>query len=87
MTHFHRGMAAAITCGTGNILLDEPGSVAATVDWEFTDTGPTQFILDPPWWLLLDFAETWSAGIGDWMKTYEVRLETWLSAMERAESM
>ena len=29
----------------------------------------------------------WDAGIGDWVKTYEIRLETWLSAMKEAEEI
>lgn len=69
----------------GNILLDESDDIAAVIDWEFAYAGPTQFILDPPWWLLLDLAETWSSGIDDWREIYEVRLKTWLSAMRRAE--
>ncbi|KAI0127404.1 phosphotransferase [Xylariales sp. AK1849] len=38
---------------------------------EFSYVGPTQFALDSPWWLLLDAPE--------------IRLKTWLSAMEEAE--
>ncbi|KAK1766503.1 hypothetical protein QBC33DRAFT_578854 [Phialemonium atrogriseum] len=69
----------------GNILLDESDDIAAVIDWEFAYAGPAQFILDPPWWLLLDLAETWSSGIDNWTETYDVRLKTWLSAMKRAE--
>jgi len=47
--------------------------------------GPTQFVLDPPWWLILDIPEMWSPGIDDWTKIYDMRLKTWLSAMEKAE--
>ncbi|KAI5460752.1 phosphotransferase [Mariannaea sp. PMI_226] len=70
----------------GNILLNDSDEIAALIDWEYTYVGPTQFILDPPWWLLLETAEMWSAGIDDWKKTYEIRLKTWLSAMETAEA-
>ncbi|KAM5350184.1 hypothetical protein ACJ41O_006689 [Fusarium nematophilum] len=69
----------------GNILLNESDDIAAVIDWEFAYAGPTQFILDPPWWLLLDLAETWAPGIDAWRETYEVRLRTWLSAMRRSE--
>lgn len=69
----------------GNMLLDESDDVVAVIDWEFTYAAPTQFILDPPWWLLLDLAETWSSGIDDWARIYDARLKTWLSAMKRAE--
>jgi hypothetical protein len=67
------------------MLLSEADDLAAVIDWEFTYAAPTQFILDPPWWLLLDLPETWSSGIDDWMRIYEARLKTWLTAMKRAE--
>ncbi|RDL40596.1 Phosphotransferase [Venustampulla echinocandica] len=69
----------------GNILIDGSDNIAAIIDWEFAYAAPTQFILDPPWWLLLNLAETWSSGIDNWRERYEPRLKTWLSAMERAE--
>ncbi|KAH8804513.1 phosphotransferase [Xylogone sp. PMI_703] len=70
----------------GNVLLTESDDIAALVDWEYTYVGPTQFALDPPWWLLLENAEMWSAGIDDWRRTHEFRLKTWLSAMRKAEA-
>ncbi|KAH7197886.1 phosphotransferase [Fusarium flagelliforme] len=70
----------------GNILLAESDEIAALIDWEFTYAAPTQFILDPPWWLLLETPEMWSPGLEDWKATYELRLQTWLSAMEEAEA-
>ncbi|KAG4429000.1 hypothetical protein IFR05_015524, partial [Cadophora sp. M221] len=69
----------------GNILINDTNEVVSVIDWEFTYTAPTQFVLDPPWWLLLDTPEMWDAGIDDWVKNYELRLETWLSAMKEAE--
>ncbi|KAL2754155.1 hypothetical protein ACRALDRAFT_1056424 [Sodiomyces alcalophilus JCM 7366] len=69
----------------GNILLNASDEIVALIDWEFTYAGPTQFILDPPWWLLLDVPEMWSSGIDDWAEVYSRRLETWLSAMKKAE--
>lgn len=69
----------------GNILINDANEVVSVIDWEFTYTAPTQFVLDPPWWLLLDTPEMWDAGIDDWVKNYELRLETWLSAMKEAE--
>jgi aminoglycoside phosphotransferase (APT) family kinase protein len=69
----------------GNILLNNSDNIAAVIDWEFAYAAPTQFILDPPWWLLLDLAETWSTGIANWRETYDLRLKTWLTAMKRAE--
>ncbi|KAF9876705.1 phosphotransferase [Colletotrichum karsti] len=70
----------------GNILLTESDDIAALIDWEYTYVGPTQFILDPPWWLLIDTAEMWSPSIDDWSETYEMRLKTWLSAVRNAEA-
>ncbi|KPM34568.1 hypothetical protein AK830_g12006 [Neonectria ditissima] len=70
----------------GNILLTEEDEIAALVDWEYTYAGPTQFALDPPWWLLLELPEMWSSGIDGWKEAYDTRLETWLSAMEGAEA-
>ncbi|KAI9150041.1 hypothetical protein HJFPF1_09794 [Paramyrothecium foliicola] len=69
----------------GNILLTESDDIAAVIDWEYTYAGPSQFILDPPWWLLLETAEMWSEGIDDWLQMYEKRLKTWISAMRHAE--
>jgi len=69
----------------GNILINDSNEIVSVIDWEFTYTAPTQFVLDPPWWLLLDTPEMWDAGIEDWVKDYQLRLETWLSAMKEAE--
>ncbi|UNI22995.1 hypothetical protein JDV02_008837 [Purpureocillium takamizusanense] len=68
-----------------NILVDEKDQVLGAIDWEFAYVGPTQFTLDPPWWLLLDVPEMWDEGIDDWASTYERRLQTWLSAVEETE--
>ncbi|EEU43829.1 uncharacterized protein NECHADRAFT_29954 [Fusarium vanettenii 77-13-4] len=59
--------------------------VIAAIDWEFTYVSPTQFILDPPWWLLLEVPEMWSSGMDDWASTYDTRLKAWLLAMEDIE--
>lgn len=69
-----------------NVLVDDRDHVLGAIDWEFAYVGPTQFVLDSPWWLLLDAPETWDAGIEDWEKVYESRLETWITAMEEAQS-
>lgn len=68
-----------------NILVDENDQVLAAIDWECSYVAPTQFALDPPWWLLLDVPEMWDAGIEDWVSNYERRLQTWLQALEEAE--
>lgn len=66
-----------------NILVDNEDNVLGAIDWEFTYAAPTQFALDPPWWLLLEMPEMWDEGIDDWTSVYEQRLQTWLAAMER----
>lgn len=68
-----------------NVLVDENNDVLGAIDWEFAYVGPAQFVLDPPWWLLLDVPEMWDDGIDDWTSTYETRLQTWFAAMEEAE--
>lgn len=68
-----------------NILVDGKDDIIGAIDWEFAYVGPTQFVLDAPWWLLLDVPDMWDDGIEDWANVYERRLETWLSAMEGAE--
>lgn len=70
----------------GNILLTSSDEIAALIDWEFTYVGPTQFSLDPPWWLLLETAEMWSSGMDDWCEVYQKRLQTWLAAVKKAEA-
>lgn len=69
-----------------NMLLDKDCEIAAIIDWEFSYAAPTQFALDPPWWLLLNIPEWWKADIDDWTENYDVRLKTWLRAMEKAEN-
>ncbi|KAG9244999.1 phosphotransferase [Calycina marina] len=69
----------------GNILVDDSDDIVAVIDWELTYAGPTQFMLDCPWWLLLEVPESWKPDMDDWTKIYEIRLQTWLSAMEKAE--
>ncbi|KAG4260842.1 phosphotransferase [Fusarium proliferatum] len=68
-----------------NVLINDDNDVVGAIDWEFPYVGPSQFTLDPPWWLLLEVPEMWDDGIEDWASTYEQRLETWLSAMEEVE--
>lgn len=68
-----------------NVLVDGNDDIIGAIDWEFAYVGPTQFVLDAPWWLLLDVPEMWDSGIEDWARVYERRLQTWLAAMEEAE--
>jgi hypothetical protein len=68
-----------------NVIVDENDEVLGAIDWEFAYVGPTQFILDSPWWLLLDVPEMWDSGIENWTSLYQRRLKTWLLAMEEVE--
>jgi hypothetical protein len=68
-----------------NFLLNEFNDTVAVIDWELAYCGPTQFVLDPPWALLLEVPEMWPSGIDDWRKVYDMRLKTWLLAMKQAE--
>lgn len=70
----------------GNILLDSSDNITALIDWEFTYVGPTQFNLDPPWWLLIETAEMWPGGLESWIEAYSARLPTWLQSMKTAET-
>lgn len=68
-----------------NVLIDDNDDILGAVDWEFSYVAPTQFILDSPWWLLLDVPETWDGGIESWACIYEERLKIWISALEDVE--
>jgi hypothetical protein len=68
-----------------NIIVDEKDNILGAINWEFTYVGPTQFALDPPWWLLLEVPEMWDEGIDNWTSVYGRRLDTWISAVEEAE--
>ncbi|KAF7541478.1 hypothetical protein G7054_g564 [Neopestalotiopsis clavispora] len=48
-----------------NVLIDDVDQIVGAIDWEFSYVAPTQFILDPPWWLLLEVPEMWDDGIDD----------------------
>lgn len=65
--------------------MDDFDNIAAVIDWQFAYAAATQFVLDPPWWLLLESAETWSSSIDNWKQACDLRLKTWSLAMERAE--
>ncbi|KAG9245436.1 phosphotransferase [Calycina marina] len=69
----------------GNILVDDSDDIVAVIDWELTYAGPTQFMLDCLWWLLLEVPESWKPDMDDWTKIYDIRLQTWLLAMEKSE--
>jgi hypothetical protein len=65
--------------------LNEKKDIVSIIDWEFSYAAPTQFALDPPWWLLLNVPEMWHTDIDDWTTIYPARLQTWLRAMKKAE--
>ncbi|KAK4098481.1 hypothetical protein N658DRAFT_568708 [Parathielavia hyrcaniae] len=68
-----------------NVVVDDEDTVLGVIDWKFAYVAPTQFALDPPWWLLLEAPEVWYEDLDDWAAVYETRLQTWLLALEEAE--
>lgn len=72
-----------------NMLID-PATLRITgvLDFEFTNAMPTQFVYDPPWWLVLKNSGLWveEDGIDDFLARYTPRLEQFLRAMERVEA-
>lgn len=70
-----------------NVLLDKGLCVVSMIDWEFAYAAPTEFSLDPPWWLLLLEPECWPGGYKEWMNAYDPRLHTFLRVLEAKETM
>ncbi|OAR04361.1 hypothetical protein LLEC1_07882 [Akanthomyces lecanii] len=68
-----------------NILLDANHQIVAVIDWEFSYAAPREFTFAPPWWLLLEQPEYWTAGLDDWVEVYEKRLPVFFEAMTEAE--
>jgi aminoglycoside phosphotransferase (APT) family kinase protein len=68
-----------------NVLVNKDFKIVAVIDWEFTYAAPADFAYSPPWWLLLEAPEYWSAGLSDWAVTYEPRLRTFLRVLETRE--
>ncbi|KAI6758076.1 hypothetical protein HG531_003901 [Fusarium graminearum] len=69
-----------------NLLVNQEDDIIAAIYWELTCVTPSQFSLNPPWWLLLEAPEMWSSGIDNWADVYDDRLKTWLLAMEDTEN-
>ncbi|POS71615.1 phosphotransferase [Diaporthe helianthi] len=69
-----------------NILLGKADKITGIIDWEFTYVAPTQFSLDPPWWLYLQPPHDYDdGGLEGFIKTYNDRVKTWLEAVEDVE--
>ncbi|KAK3192348.1 hypothetical protein K4F52_001561 [Lecanicillium sp. MT-2017a] len=68
-----------------NVLVGTELQISAVLDWEFTYAAPAEFSFAPPWWLLLRQPEYWPAGLEDWERVYDGRLETFLKVMREAE--
>ncbi|RDW67429.1 uncharacterized protein DSM5745_09295 [Aspergillus mulundensis] len=68
-----------------NVLLNDKLQSVGVVDWEFSYAAPVEFTRAPPWWLLLEQPEYWPEGLDAWSDTYELRLETFLRALEKCE--
>ncbi len=57
-----------------NVLVGPDDDIAAVIDWEYAYAAPTQFALDPPWWLLFERPEIWEPSIGEWSTAYEPQI-------------
>ena len=57
-----------------SFLSNEESNIIAAIDWEFTYTAPNQFMLVPPWWLLVELSEMWPDGIDDWTTVFGERM-------------
>ncbi|KAF1963642.1 phosphotransferase enzyme family protein-like protein [Byssothecium circinans] len=72
-----------------NILVDPTTlRIKAVLDLEFTNSMPSQFSSDPPWWLVLAGPDSYiirGRTIEDFVEAYKPRLEQFLQAMERVE--
>lgn len=72
-----------------NILVDpDTLRIKAVLDLEFTNTMPSQFASDAPWWLLLVGPDSYllrDRTLEEFVEAYEPRLEHFLEAMERVE--
>lgn len=69
-----------------NVLLSQAGGIAGIIDWEFSYVAPTQFSLDPPWWLCLDTPHNYEdGGLEGFTQIYDDRVKTWLEAVEDVE--
>ena len=72
-----------------NMLVDpDTLRITALLDFEFTNSAPTQFTYDPPWWLLLRGPDMWldnHGNLDEFLARYVPRMEQFLRALERAE--
>ncbi|KAF4448113.1 phosphotransferase enzyme family protein [Fusarium austroafricanum] len=73
-----------------NILVDpKTMRINAVLNLEFTNTMPSQYASEPPWWLLLAGPDSYlirGRTMEDFQAAYEPFLELFLKAMQRVES-
>ncbi|KAJ5484029.1 hypothetical protein N7539_005825 [Penicillium diatomitis] len=68
-----------------NVIVDSNDRVCGVLDWEFTYAAPLEYTYAPPWWLLIEKPEYWEAGLDDWARVYEQRLQIFLRSMAKRE--
>ncbi|KAF7715954.1 Uncharacterized protein PECH_004623 [Penicillium ucsense] len=68
-----------------NVIVDSNDRVCGVLDWEFTYAAPLEYTYAPPWWLLIEKPEYWEAGLDDWARVYEQRLQVFLRKMAERE--
>lgn len=62
--------------------------IIVVLDLEFTNAMPSQYALEPPWWLLLAGPDSYlirGRTLQDFQANYEPRLNQFLEAMQRVE--
>ncbi|KAF2865013.1 kinase-like domain-containing protein [Massariosphaeria phaeospora] len=72
-----------------NMLVDpDTLRITAVLDFEFTNSQPSQFAYDPPWWLLLLGPDMWleNHSMEEFTNRYIPRMEQFLRALERVEA-
>jgi hypothetical protein len=72
-----------------NMLIDPKTlRITAVLDLEFMNSMPSQYLSEPPWWLLLAGPDSYlfrGRTMDEFLAAYEPRLKQFLKAMQRAE--
>ena len=68
-----------------NVLANKNFELVGVIDFEYCYTAPSEFVFSPPDWLILEKPEYWEEGLDDWIRNYELRLETFLHVLQQRE--
>lgn len=75
--------------GPGNVLVDESSlQITGVIDWEFCYTAPSQFLANPPEWLLLKKPNHWveDDGLRSFLDSYLTKFDLFLQCLEEEEA-